>query len=105
LLKKDCKEPWQLIVNYPEGRSKLHNSKIEGIKDNEVQRRKIAGEILRCAWPSDRKGTHRVRNCIRPIKLDRETASYNKDKTYQRLESLERSSKDNTSTDTEESSD
>jgi len=38
-------------------------SKTEGIDSSEISRRKAAGECLRCAWPSDRKGNHRVRDC------------------------------------------
>jgi len=59
--------------------------KTEGIRDSEIQRRKQSGEYLRCALPSDRKGSHRVKDCIRPIKLDKGTASYPKTKEYQRI--------------------
>ena len=59
--------------------------KTEGISDSEMQRRKESGEYLRCTWPSDRKGSHRVKDCIRPIKLDKGTASYPKAKEYQRI--------------------
>ena len=52
--------------------------KTEGIAFNEIDRRKSAGECLRCAWPSDRKGTHWVKDCIRPVKRDKGTASYPK---------------------------
>jgi len=51
-------------------RPKRDNSQTEGIDSSELQRRRSAGECLRCAWPSDRKGTHRVADCKRPIKLD-----------------------------------
>ena len=60
-------------------------AKTEGIEPSEVQRRKAVGECLRCAWPSDRKGSHRVKDCIRPIKLDKGTASYPKAKEYQKM--------------------
>jgi len=40
---------------------------------------------LRCAWPSDRKGSHRVKDCIRPAKLDKGTASFLKAKEYQKM--------------------
>jgi len=49
--------------------------KTTGIDQAEIYRRKKAGECLRCAWPSNRKGTHRVSDCKRPIKLDEGTAS------------------------------
>jgi hypothetical protein len=60
-------------------------SKTEGIDKAEIQRRKSEGVCLRCAWPSDRKGTHRVKDGIRPIKLHKGTASYPKGKEYQRI--------------------
>jgi hypothetical protein len=36
----------------------------KGIQEGEIDRRKVEGECLRCAWPSDRKGSHRVKDCI-----------------------------------------
>jgi len=68
-----------------ERRSKEDYSKTEGIEPLEIERRKAAGECLRCAWPSDRKGSHRVKDCIRPVKLDKGTASYPKAKEYQKM--------------------
>ena len=59
-------------------------SKTAGIDLAEKVRRRTAGECLRCAWPSDRKGSHRVADCRRPIKLDTGTASYPKSKEYQK---------------------
>jgi len=44
-------------------------SKTEGIDLEEIAKRKTAGECLRCAWPEDRKGTHRVKDCVRLIRL------------------------------------
>jgi len=38
--------------------------KTDGISEPAIQRRKDAGECLRCAWPADRKGAHRVTTCI-----------------------------------------
>jgi hypothetical protein len=55
-------------------------TKTEGIDLHELERRKSAGECLCCAWPSDRKGAHRVKDCIQPIRLDKGTASHPKDK-------------------------
>jgi len=53
-----------------------------GIDEAGIKRRKENGECLRCAWPSDRKGTHRVKDCRRPIKLNKGTASFTKAKNY-----------------------
>jgi hypothetical protein len=72
--------------------------KTEGIEPSEVERRKAAGEYLSCAWPSDRKGSHRVKDCRRPIKLDKGTANYPKSKEYQRLKVAAVASVDNEST-------
>jgi hypothetical protein len=63
-------------------------SQTEGINFAEVQRRKEKGECLRCAWPSDRKGSHRVADCRRPIKLDKGTAGFPKAKENQKTEAL-----------------
>jgi len=60
-------------------------AKTEGIEPSKIDRRKAAGECLRCAWPSDRKGNHRVKDCIRPMRLDKGTASYPKAKDYQKM--------------------
>jgi hypothetical protein len=49
----------------------------------EINRRRGNDECLRCAWPSDSKGTHRVKDCRRPIKLNKGTASFSKAKSYQ----------------------
>jgi hypothetical protein len=54
-----------------------------GIDKAEIKRRRENDECLRCAWPSDRKGTHRVKDCRRPIKLNKGTASFAKAKSYQ----------------------
>ena len=52
-----------------------YNSKLEGIEEAEIQRWREEGECLHCAWPTERKGHHRVKDCIRKIKLDSGTAS------------------------------
>jgi len=49
-------------------------SKTEWIKESEIQRRKAAGECLRCAWPPGDKWIHMVKDSIRLIKLDKGTA-------------------------------
>jgi len=61
-------------------------SQLEGINRGEISRRKAAGECLHCAWPSDRKGNHRVKDCQRQIKLDKGTADFPKAKEYQRAD-------------------
>jgi hypothetical protein len=60
-------------------------SDLEGIDRSEIDRRKSAGECLRCAWPSDRKGAHRVKDCRRAIKTDKGTADFPKAKEYQKM--------------------
>jgi hypothetical protein len=79
--------------------------KTEGIDEAEVQRRKAAGEYLRCAWPANRKGAHRVKDCHRPIKLDKGTTDFPKGKYSARVRqsSVEDSSTEASSS--EESSD
>jgi len=64
-------------------------SKTEGINASEVARRKAAGECLRCAWPSDKKGSHQVKDCRRGIKLDIGTASFPKDRKIQTARPLD----------------
>ena len=54
-----------------------------GVDEAEIKRRKENGECPWCAWPSHRKGTHRVKDCRRPIKLNKGTASFAKAKSYQ----------------------
>jgi hypothetical protein len=81
LLKKDRKNRKQ----FKNIRLQKEYPKTEGIEPSEVERRKVAGECLHCAWPSDSKGSHRVKDCIRPIKLSKGTASHPKAKEYQWL--------------------
>jgi hypothetical protein len=38
---------------------------------------------LLCAWPSDRKGTHQVKDCRGAIKIDIGTATYPRKQQYQ----------------------
>jgi hypothetical protein len=64
---------------------KRDDSKTGGIDSSELQRRRSAGECLRCTWPSDRKGSHRRAECRRPVKLDKGTASFPKTKEYQKM--------------------
>jgi hypothetical protein len=61
---------------------KKDTSRTAGIDEAEIRRRWKTGECLRCAWPSDRKGSHRVADCRRPIKLDKGEASHPKAKGF-----------------------
>jgi len=79
--KSDICQPQRVEKNR---RAKVFH-RTEGIDEAEIQRRKSEGECLRCAWPADRKGTHKVKDCIRSIKLERGTASYPKAKEYQKI--------------------
>jgi hypothetical protein len=54
-----------------------------GIDNAEIKTRKENDECLRCAWPFDRQGSHKVKDCRRPITLDRGTARFAKAKSYQ----------------------
>jgi len=58
-------------------------SKTEGTDASELSRRKAANECLRCAWPSDRKDNHRVKDCRRQIKLTPGTVGF--PKTHRKL--------------------
>jgi hypothetical protein len=55
-----------------------------GINEAEIKRCMENDECLWCAWPSDRNGAHRVKDCKPPIELDKGTASFAKAKSYQR---------------------
>jgi hypothetical protein len=56
---------------------------IAGIDEAEIKRHKEDGKCPQFAWPSDRKGSHRFKDCRRPIKLDKGTARFAKAKCYQ----------------------
>jgi hypothetical protein len=79
-------------------------SNLARIDPAEIQRRKEEGECLQCAWPSDRKGVHKIKDCRRALKLDKGTACFPKAKEYQKPEDilLEQESEETSS---EESSD
>jgi hypothetical protein len=78
--------------------------KTNGIELSEIGRMKSSGECLSCAGPSERKSAHKVKDCIRTIKLDNRTGSFPVTKVYfqQPLSELE-SSKNETSTEGEDS--
>jgi len=73
------------------GDKKGNRERTEGIDIHEISRRQLPGECLRCAWPSDRKETHLVKVCVRPIKLREGTTNHPKEKSY-RIEDLKISS-------------
>jgi hypothetical protein len=64
------------------------NPRTAGIDQTEIARRKETGECLRCAWPSDKKGSHRAADCSRPIKLDNGTAGFPKTKEYLKAKTI-----------------
>jgi len=64
--------------------SKSTAVEIEGVEISEIKRRKAADECLRCAWPSDLKGNHWIKDCRRRIKLGKGTAPYAKKNRYQK---------------------
>jgi len=66
----------------------MDNSRSDGIEPDKIYRTTAAGECLRCARPPDRKGTHMVKDCLQPIKLEKGTAGYPKAKSYQQQEPL-----------------
>jgi len=84
-------------------------SLVVGISETEIQRRKASDECLRCAWPSDRKGSHHVKDCRNPIKINKGTANYPKKgqhkKTEQECVQLTEEEVNSRTTDSEESSD
>jgi hypothetical protein len=55
---------------------KTFGTQTEGIEGSELRRRKAAGECQRCAWPQDRKGSHKTLDCFRWKKLDKGTAPF-----------------------------
>jgi len=56
-------------------------SNTEGIDASEISRRNAAGECLHCAWPCDKKGGHRAKNCRRHIQFDNGTAIFPRDQS------------------------
>jgi len=69
-------------VNRNRSNPKISHPKTEGIDEAEIRRRKREGECLRCAWPLARKGSHRVADCRRPIKLDTGSALFPNSQEY-----------------------
>jgi len=54
--------------------STLPKNRLTGIEEEEIERRLKEGECLRCAWPADRKGGHKVKDCYRPVKTEKGTS-------------------------------
>jgi len=63
--------------------------RMDGIDSDEIARRKLPGECYCCAWPSDRKSVHKVKDCVRPIKLDTGTANFPKAREYRKQQKSE----------------
>ena len=82
---RDKKDKYSGKVKKDRSRSNLNFTKTEGIDPSGLCRRKAAGECSMCAWPSDREGTHMVKDCQRPITLDKGTASFPKAKEYEKM--------------------
>jgi hypothetical protein len=59
---------------------KTFGTQTEGIDGSELRRRIAAGECQRCAWPHDRKGSHKTVDCFRWKRLDKGTAPFPKRK-------------------------
>jgi hypothetical protein len=91
-----------LRVSKKEAKKSIH--KTNGRDLSMIGRMKTSGECLSCAGPPERKGAHKFKDCIRPIKLDNGTASFPATKVnfQQPLSELE-SSKNETSTEGEDS--
>jgi hypothetical protein len=59
---------------------KTFGTQTEGIDGSELHRRKAAGECQRCAWPRDRKGSHKTLDCFRWKRIEKGTAPFPKKK-------------------------
>jgi hypothetical protein len=61
---------------------KTFGTQTEGIEGLELRRKKAAGEFQRCAWPQDRKGSHKALDCFRWKQIEKGTAPFPKNKKY-----------------------
>jgi hypothetical protein len=59
---------------------KTFGTQTQGIDCCELPRRKAAGECHRCAWPKDRKGSHKTIDCYRWKRLEKVTPPFPKGK-------------------------
>jgi len=93
-VKKDYK-PWKefkdenfqnkIFVDRNGGDVETFATQMEGVPQHELDRRNNSGECMRCGWTADREGTHKTRDCYRPLKTDKGTAKFPKNKEYQKL--------------------
>lgn len=65
--------------------AKTYAEQTDRIDKSELDRRKAAGEYQRCAWPADRKGSHKTIDCFRWKETDKGTAPFPKANEYQKL--------------------
>jgi hypothetical protein len=63
---------------------KTFGTQTEGIDGSELRRRKAAGECQRCAWPTDRKGSHKTLDCFRWKRVEKGTAPLPKNTRYKK---------------------
>jgi hypothetical protein len=61
---------------------KTFGTQTEGIDGSELRRRKAAGVCQRCAWPQERKGSHKTIDCFRWKRLDKGTAPFPRNTKY-----------------------
>jgi hypothetical protein len=51
---------------------KTYQQQTDGIAKSELDRRQAAGECQRCAWPRDRKGSHKTTECFHWQRVEKE---------------------------------
>jgi hypothetical protein len=78
-IKKKAERKLQRIAKKP---IRTFGTQTEGIDGSELRRRAAAGECQRCAWPKDRKGSHKTLDCFRWKRLDKGTAPFPIKKLY-----------------------
>jgi hypothetical protein len=66
------------VVKRNNKKLKTFGTQTEGIDGSELRRRKAAGECQRCAWPQNRKGSHKTLDCFRWKRLEKGTAPFTK---------------------------
>lgn len=57
---------------------KTYQTQTDRIGKSELDRRKAAGECQHCAWPKDKKGSHKTLDCFHWKQLDKGTAPFPK---------------------------
>jgi hypothetical protein len=57
---------------------KTYQTQTDRIEKSELDRRKAAGECQHCAWPKDKKGSHKTLDCFNWKQLDKGTAPFPK---------------------------